>query len=236
MVMTQGHVLSHEGGQRVRVRLARRGMGCALSQLQQIDMVKKALVNAGWPVSYGQSRKAKIRISFGPAISVGYESECELFDLDLAKPLDKREGSESLQKHLSEGYSVRMIKNIPRFFPSLEASSHVASYEVSSLVLKNTANKWEEFWKKSQFLVVKKKKDRDVVVDVRACVKKWILEDEKVQLDLRFGPGRTLKPERVIQAICDLPNDVTLGYPIGHFCVNRKALFLERKDGGLIEI
>lgn len=222
--------------QRLRVRLARRGPARLLSHLQQIDMVRRALQDAAWPVSKTQAKKPKLKVSFGPAISVGYESEAEYFDVDLQAKMDPARSQETLSPHLGDGYALVSVKSIPRFFPSLEESVNVARYVVQSPLLAPTKSRWEDFWRKENFLVIKKKEDREIAIDARACVRQWALNGDTLELELRFGPGRTLKPERVVEAVCGFqPSDLVDDKGLLTCFISRKSLAFEKGSGDCVE-
>jgi len=175
-------------------------------------------------------------VAFGPAISVGYESEAEYVDVELAARLEPVKAREDLQKTLPEGYGVVSVKSIPRFFPSLEETLNAARYELVSPLFVGTEEKWKQFAASERFMVIKKKADREEVIDARACVKTWTLEGENLDIVVRFGPGRTLKPERIAQAVCGLTDaDIEMGGPECKVRVKRVQFFLEKQGGELVE-
>jgi len=222
--------------QRVRVRLSRDIDAAGITHLQQIELIKKMILASGWPIALSGSKRSRPRISFGPAISVGYLSEAEYFDVELASRLDLAKAPTSLAPHLPPGYQLIQLKSIPRFFPSLDQSLNMARYKISSKVLEGSRGHWENFWKKENFFVTKKKEDRDVVIDARPCVKSWDLVNGDLDLFLRFGPGRTLKPEKIIQAVCGLTDEQTRpGINEGELRVLRLQLFFEKDTGVLNE-
>ncbi len=221
--------------QRVRLRLSRSGKASALTHLQQIETVRRALKNSGWPVATS-GKKSRIKVSFGPAISVGYESEAEYCDVEMGSRLDLSKAKEEFEKALPEGFRLTGLKSIPRFFPSLEQTLNLAFFEVSSPRLAGSRPDWEAFERAERYVVVKKKEDREVAIDARPCVRAWDLSGERLKLELRFGPGRTLKPERIIQAVCHLkPEEVEMGGPACILRVKRTQLFFEKPSGELIE-
>lgn len=223
--------------QRVRLRLSRLGEAAALTHLQQIDAIRRALRNSGWPVSVSQGKKPVMKISFGPAISVGVESTAELCDVQLASRIDLKKAPADLDAHLPAGYRAIEVKSIPRFFPSLEESINLLRAEVSSPLLEPCLDKWKQFEAASAFPVVKKKGDRDVVMDARPLVKSWALNGQTLELQLRFGPGRTIKPERLAQAVCGLPEEAfAVGTPTSQVNVKRLEFFFEKNTGELIPV
>lgn len=221
---------------RARLRFAREGESAALSHLQQIDAIRRALENSSWPVSRTQAKRPKLKISFGPAISVGYESEAEYCDLELASRLDMGKAGGELSELLPKGYRLISVRSIPRFFPSLEQSINVGWYQVHSPLLQETLSLWENFWQQGHFPVIKKKAQGDVVVDAKESVRQWRLEGDCLDVQLRIGARKTLKPERLIKAVCNLPEEVVaMGTPACRLQVKRMQLYFEKLDGSLTE-
>jgi radical SAM-linked protein len=220
--------------QRVRLRFSRQGAGAEKSHLQQIDVIRRALREAGWPVSESQAKRPVMKISFGPAVSVGLESLAEYCDVQLSARMDFKKAQDDLSAKLPAGYHVMEIKSIPRFFPSLEESINLSHVTVESDLLAGSEPRWADFEKAVSFPVVKKKGDRDVVIDARPLVKSWALKGNVFEVYLRFGPGRTIKPERLVQAVCGLPEDAcAVGTPACQVRVTRKNFYFEKDNGDL---
>src|SRR5574342_830996 len=68
---------------RVRVRFGKLGRLVALSHLETMTAVLRAVRRARLPVAFSQGFHPKPRVSFGPALPVGVESHCEHLDLEL---------------------------------------------------------------------------------------------------------------------------------------------------------
>jgi len=68
---------------RVRIRWAKTGRLVAISHLETMHALLRAIRRAGLPTAFSQGYHPKPRVSFGPALPVGVESRCELADLDL---------------------------------------------------------------------------------------------------------------------------------------------------------
>lgn len=222
--------------QRYRLRFKRTGPARNLSHLQQIDALRRAISSSSWPVAKTASKKPRPKISFGPAISVGYESYAEYCDADMEKRLDVNVSKDTLAPFLPEGFELLQAKSIPRFFPSLEQALNAAAYQIHVPLLEGTEEKWAQFEKSQNFMVTKKKEDRDVIVDVRPLVKAWKLTGSQLELTLRFGPGRTVKPEKLIQAVCGLTDEACdVAAPSSAWRILRTQLFFEKQGGELTE-
>ncbi|MCG3204227.1 MAG: hypothetical protein KCHDKBKB_00937 [Elusimicrobia bacterium] len=222
--------------QRARLRFRRWGGASTLTHLQHIEAIRRALEKSNWPLSLSSGNRPKPKISFGPAISVGYESEAEYCDVELAARLNMATATESVKGHLPEGYELMNVKSIPRFFPSLDQTLNAASYEIISPLLVGSDHKWKDFDNQKHFMVTKKKESGDVVIDAKACVRSWKLDHDHLMLDIRFGPGRTLKPERIMQAVLGLSDaQVEMGPNNPSLKVKRIKFYLEKDNGSLLE-
>ncbi|MFN0117544.1 MAG: TIGR03936 family radical SAM-associated protein [Elusimicrobiota bacterium] len=221
--------------QRVRLRFSKKGEATQLSHLQQIQMIKKALELSQWPVARSNGKGVDLKISFGPVIPFGCESESEYCDVDLISRLNFKTAQEYLNPHLGVGYSLMELKSIPKFFPSLDETMNVALYEIQSDFLLNSHEKWENFWKQDSYFVIKKKKEQEVKIDARERVISWDLQGSVLMLTLRFGPGKTLKPEKIIQSLYQLEDSQIIpGSASTSLRVCRKQLYFEKKNGELL--
>ncbi len=90
----------------VRVRYAKLGRLVALSHLETMPTLLRAVRRAGLPVAWSQGYHPKPRVSFGPALPVGIESRCEYLDLDLHGEADPAEVLARLVPELPEGLAA----------------------------------------------------------------------------------------------------------------------------------
>ncbi|MCG0278925.1 MAG: TIGR03936 family radical SAM-associated protein, partial [Thermanaeromonas sp.] len=71
---------------RLRVKFAKVGTGRFLSQLEVMRVLQRAARRAGLPLALTEGFNPHPRMSFGPALAVGAESEAEYVDLELKEP------------------------------------------------------------------------------------------------------------------------------------------------------
>lgn len=71
-----------------------------------------------------------IKISFGPALPFGYESESEYVDLYLGQRLKDEEIIYVIEKNISPQFSLIRFKTIPIHFPSVESLVDFIEYEI----------------------------------------------------------------------------------------------------------
>ncbi|HUK66936.1 MAG TPA: TIGR03936 family radical SAM-associated protein, partial [Anaeromyxobacteraceae bacterium] len=113
---------------RVRVRYAKEGRLCALSHLEVMHALLRALRRAALPMAYSQGFHPKPRVSFGPALPVGIESSCEFMDLELVGVVDAREVGVRLSATLPPGLRVLEASLLDPGAPSISASQRAAHY------------------------------------------------------------------------------------------------------------
>jgi radical SAM-linked protein len=113
---------------RVRVRYEKRGQLVAISHLETMHALLRAVRRAGLPVAYSQGYHPKPRVSFGPALPVGVESACEHLDLDLLGPADPADVAARLGPQLPQGLRVIEAEVVPQAEPSISEAMRAIHY------------------------------------------------------------------------------------------------------------
>ena len=109
---------------RVRVRYSKLGKVRFLSHRDLARIIERAVRRAGLPVSYSQGFSPHARLHFGLALSTGYESYAEYFDVDLD---DDRDGmvagselAQALAPCLPVGITTTASRELEPGVPSLQ--------------------------------------------------------------------------------------------------------------------
>ncbi len=113
---------------RVRVRWAKLGRLVALSHLETMHTLLRAVRRAGIPVAFSQGYHPKPRISFGPALGVGVESLCEHMDLEIVGPADPADVGARLARELPEGLRVLGTEAVEPGAPSIAESMRAVHF------------------------------------------------------------------------------------------------------------
>jgi radical SAM family uncharacterized protein/radical SAM-linked protein len=113
---------------RVRVRYAKLGRLVALSHLETMHALLRAVRRAGLPVAYSQGFHPKPRVSFGPALAVGIESLCEHMDLELLGPADPADVAARLGRELPGGLRVMEAEAVDPREPSVSEALRAVHY------------------------------------------------------------------------------------------------------------
>jgi len=203
----------------VRIRYTKTGRLVALSHLETMHAILRALRRAGLPMAYSQGYHPKPKVSFGPALPVGIESHCEYLDLELvgiqdpagiaariaaalppglaleeARPLDPRATSISASQ-----LAVHFIAEFPEVWTQEALAERIRSFEeaAQSTVHRTTPPKGRDR-KRGEKIAQGKARE----IDLKDIVTHLALEGEgRVTFSLKADPSGSAKPAEVLAAI-----------------------------------
>jgi radical SAM family uncharacterized protein/radical SAM-linked protein len=204
----------------VRIRYAKQGRIVALSHLELMHTLLRAVRRAGLPVAFSQGFHPKPRVSFGPALPVGVESLCEHMDLELIGPSEAREVGDRLGRELPPGLTVLSADPLDPRSPSISEALRAVHYRAEF-----PGNTWgeellqervEAFQGAEQAVVtraspqkkgprgrhqkVAARKEREI--DLKRLVTHLAVEGPGVvAFSLRADPSGSAKPAEVLAAI-----------------------------------
>jgi radical SAM family uncharacterized protein/radical SAM-linked protein len=203
----------------VRVRWSKLGRLVALSHLETMHALLRAVRRAALPVAYSQGFHPKPRVSFGPALAVGIESTCEYLDLELIGVVDPRDAGERLARELPEGLRVLEAFEIdpqgPSIGESLRAVHYRAEFQGDGWNEAHLASRIAAFADAEQALVTRSgppknrnRKRRKVAetkrreIDLKEIVTHLAVEGPgRVAFSLRADPSGSAKPAEVLAAV-----------------------------------
>jgi radical SAM-linked protein len=181
-------------------------------------------------MAYSQGYHPKPKISFGPALSVGIESRCELIDLELVGTMEAGELTARLVPELPEGLSLESAEVLPLGAPSigesLRAVHYVAVFPAEAWDEATLTERVEAYLGQAEAVVTRtqapKNKDRKRHQKIAGRKQREInLKDivthvgvegpNRVAFSLRVDPSGSARPAEVLGAI--FGDDV--GPPLG---------------------
>jgi len=228
---------------RYRVRLERIGPASGMTHLAQIESLRRAVASSGISfVPDGKRSRPRPKLAFGPAISVGHESFAEYFDMETTTVYPPAQIAGDIGGRLDDGFSVREVRKIPPFFPSLEASINVVAYEIRGSFPSGSQRSIDEFLGRTDIFIDKKKDGGRRVerIDAKPLILRMRMSSEQcLDLTLRFGPKRTLKPEAIVREWLGLipvqqNKDQGQSAALQGFVILRKELLSETSGGQLL--
>ena len=208
---------------RVRLRFSRKGETRFLSHLEQIEVFRRAIRRAGLPLVFTSGFHPQPKAAFGPAISVGYESQSEYMELDLFRRVELPEITQMLNNVLPPDFELIEVKRVPLFFPSFDSLVNVAEYRIQYSV---TQEQIDALLAKSEIIIEKHKDGKVTRIDARPLIKELKIENGGLLFRIAFGPKKNVKPEKILQVLCGLDETGAKLVPI-----TRTGLLVEKKDG-----
>jgi radical SAM family uncharacterized protein/radical SAM-linked protein len=198
--------------QRVRLRYRKVGPARFIGTREIGNVFLRAARRARLPIAFSHGHHPMPRLSFSPAIPLGFSSDDEYVDVDLTVPTPPHALAARLAAELPEGLEPVDAVDVPRTAPSIDAGIAAFVYEVDlatldappapSLVTAALAR----FSASASFPVLKRGKNGDRMVDARPFVR--ALADagpHRLRLELAVGPEGTVKPGAVVGALLDIP-------------------------------
>ncbi|GIU88453.1 MAG: hypothetical protein KatS3mg009_2968 [Acidimicrobiia bacterium] len=132
----------------VRLRYAKRGRVRFLGHRDVARALERAFRVTQLPLAFTEGFSPRPRVSFGLALSTGYESDAEYLDVQLARPVDLDALPGSLTEALPEGISVTGAAALAERAPALQEA--VTSVEWSVGVARadgsdrSTSRRWSD--------------------------------------------------------------------------------------------
>lgn len=152
----------------IRMKYSKTGRVRFLSHLDLMTLFQRAAARAGIPVAFSRGFNPHPKISFGPALSVGMESEAEYLDMETDPFVDLPGITGNLNNTLPEGIRVLESRMISRKTSSLSGSIARYVYEVSvpGPLADDIAERVKHFLSLTSVLATREDRQRDI----RPCI------------------------------------------------------------------
>jgi radical SAM family uncharacterized protein/radical SAM-linked protein len=210
---------------RYRVRFAKRDDLRWLSHLDLMRAMQRGFKRGGIEPSYSQGFHPQPVFSFGPALAVGIESECELLDFETATVYDAGDIERRLNAALPAGLAVLAVWPLEGGGDSLSAALDLAEYrafinEPRRLLLGDEFTALAAFddderqrlaiaavLSRDTLVVTRRSKGVEKSIDIRPFIAaiEWLAAERQVRLVLRLGPRGQARPQEVLEALYGAP-------------------------------
>lgn len=185
-----------------RVRFAKSGKVRFLSHRDVARVWERALRRAGVRVAYSEGFSPRPRLSFGLALSTGYESLGEYLDIDLAEPVDAGELPRIVNPSLPAGIVTQAAISIPAGTDSLQQAVTSSSWELelSELDPDRLAAAVEQVLAHDELLITVERKGNAVQLDARPAILHLASHGSVLEAELATQP-RSLRPAELLRAL-----------------------------------
>ncbi len=198
------------------------------SHLDTLRILIRALRMAKIPVALSQGYHTHLKISMGPPLPLGYTSQAEYADIELADNLP-RQFDELLNRNLPEGFEVSDFRLFIRKTPSLNSAISLASYRIYGEGLEkfhSLDQQVQDFLKLNSCKIKRERKGNEVTVDIRPYVVSLSNNGKDIELLTKIGTdGGSVKADEVLQVLISgnesIPKEIYF---------ERNGLFIEEKE------
>lgn len=146
-------------------------------------------------------------MSFANPLGVGLTSDGEYFDIELTEEIDMKAAVESLNQVMVEGIDV--VNMVPisddkkRTGMSIVAAADYLSGVKNGVLPEDWKEKIVSFMEQPQILIVKKTKKSEKEVDIKPMIYQLEVRGDSIYMQVATGSVENLKPELVMQALCN---------------------------------
>ncbi|NNE75127.1 MAG: DUF2344 domain-containing protein [Acidimicrobiales bacterium] len=168
---------------------------------------ERVLRRAGLPLAYSEGFSPRPRLSFGLALSTGYESDAEYLDARLREPIDFHDLPERLSALLPVGMDVTGVVEIPSSADSLQQAVTSCRWEVDVIGVDEqiAAEAVARALAATEIVVTRERKGKQVTDDLRPGVLALdVLEPTESGCRLAAELGtqpRALRPAELLNAL-----------------------------------
>jgi radical SAM-linked protein len=186
---------------RQRVRFDKRGKIRFLSHRDVARVWERGLRRAGIKVAYSEGFSPRPRLSFGLALSTGYESLGEYLDVDLADHLEPHELVAIVNPSLPPGMAAQTAIRLAPGAESLQQAVTSSSWQIDLDAPRgDVADAVARALAADTLPIVVERKGTDVELDARPAILSLEADGTRLHAELATQP-RSLRPAELLRAL-----------------------------------
>jgi len=191
---------------RVRVRYTKLMPLAMLSHIELMTVFFRAISRAGLPIMFSEGFNPHPKLSFGPALAVGIESEAEILDMELSYAIDLMAVAKALNAALPLGIRITETRGLRHGEPAAGVGLTRFTYEAEADCPDGgLAGIVEAFNSKTSAVVTRVSDKGTKELDIRPMVEELTVAGPGlVRFTLRESDGRSAKPYELVQALLGL--------------------------------
>ena len=159
------------------------------------------------PIAFTGGFSPHMIMSFANPLGVGVTSDGEYFDIELTADIDMKLAVERMNQVVVEG--IEIVNMVPisddkkQTGMSIVAAADYLSSLKSGIFPEDWKEKAGQFMNQPTISILKKTKKSEKEVDIKPMIYKFEVRDESVYMQVATGSVENLKPELVMQALCN---------------------------------
>lgn len=192
---------------KARIKFRKYGVMKFIGHLDVMRFFQKVMRRADIPIAFTGGFSPHMIMSFANPLGVGVTSDGEYFDIELTEDIDMNAAVERMNQVMVEGIDIVNMVPISDDKKQTGMSIVAAADYLSSLKKGTFPDDWKEkaleFVNQPTILIVKKTKKSENEVDIKPMIYRFEVRDDSVYMQIATGSVENLKPELVMQALCN---------------------------------
>lgn len=213
---------------KVRIKFSRTGPLRFLSHLDLMTAIIRAFRRADIPVVYSEGFAAHPKISFGPALSVGMESESEYLDVELGHKVGLDKVMSELNAQLPQGIKALDARYLTFKAESLSSAIKRFNYVLSipiNIGYNVSTDAINNGMQRSEIIVTRRIEKAQKEIDIRPFIENVELvsatPEMQVNLMLQSRDGKGCKPAEALKGLFNINDDELM-----QVMIKRTGLFI----------
>ena len=197
--------------QRIRLRYRKVGPARFIGMRELGTIFLRAARRARLPLAFSRGHHPLPRLSFGPALPLGFSSDGEFIDVELTETRAPDAVLAAFRRELPEGMEPLHATEVPRSGPSIDGTIAAFVYEVDVAGLStppsdgDIASAVARFGEATAFPVAKHAKSGTRSIDARRLVRDLSLTGPgRLRLELAVESSGGVKPSAVVGALLEI--------------------------------
>ena len=195
---------------KARIKFRKYGVMKFIGHLDVMRFFQKVMRRADIPIAFTGGFSPHMIMSFANPLGVGLTSDGEYFDIELSEEVDMKAAVERMNEVMVEGIDVVNMVPISDDKKQTGMSIVAAADYLSTLKKGMFPDNWKEkvsgFMEQPSIYIVKKTKKSEKEVDIKPMIYQLEVRGDSVYMQVATGSVENLKPELVMQALCNYLN------------------------------
>lgn len=204
---------------KLRMRFGKKGIVKFIGHLDIMRYFQKAFRRANVDIRYSQGFHPHPYLSFASPLGVGLESYGEYLDMEVNSYDDLEAMKDAVNAQMTEGITVYSIHLLPDDAKTSMSMIAAADYEIDFRDNMSPCGKvrLEEavthFMAMPVIRVIKKTKKSEREIDIRPLIYDMhVTEEGHIRMQVAAGSSTNLKPELVMQTLCEQEDLISDSY------------------------
>lgn len=195
---------------KARIKFRKYGVMKFIGHLDVMRFFQKVMRRADIPIAFTGGFSPHMIMSFANPLGVGVTSDGEYFDIELTEEIDMQAAVARMNETVVEG--IEIVNMVPisddkkQTGMSIVAAADYLSSVKNGEFPEDWKKKAEGFMSQPSICIIKKTKKSEKEVDIKPMIYKFEVRDDSVYMLVATGSVENLKPELVMQALCNFLN------------------------------